>query len=264
MILVVVTPFHLKNHWTTFSKERLECQRMTRLKLISATADGASVNFGMYNGLISKLKETRPWLLSVHCANHRVELAIKDAILKDSYFTDIDDFYQTNFYLLRNSGSLKSQIEKAAGAIGITYYCLTKLSGTRFVGHRKEALTWLIHMWPCFITAYKNAITTMRNASTKAKVQGLLKKFCNLDYLYKACAYLDVVEVIVPCSKVFESSELLPFHLAPTLKILDSNLTDMVDNDPEEIAIDSHVRLFTLSESEDGKQLVKRTSESWA
>ena len=99
----------------------------------------------------------------------------------------------------------------------------------------------------------------MRNASTKEKVQGLLKKFCKLDYLYKACAYLDVVEVIVPCSKVFESNELLPFHLAPTLKILDSNLTDMVDNDPEEIAIDSHVRLFTLSESEDGKQLVKRT-----
>ena len=101
--------------------------------------------------------------------------------------------------------------------IYLTYYCLTKLSGTRFVGHIKEALTRLLHMWPCFITSYENAITTMRNASMKAKVQGLLKKFCNLDYLYKACGYLDVVKVILMCSKVFETNELLPFNLAPTL-----------------------------------------------
>ena len=30
---------------------------------MNATADGASVNFGAYNGLLTKIAATRPWLL---------------------------------------------------------------------------------------------------------------------------------------------------------------------------------------------------------
>ena len=43
-------------------------------KVVSATADGASVNFGQYSGVLSQLKEDRPWMLKIHCINHRVEL----------------------------------------------------------------------------------------------------------------------------------------------------------------------------------------------
>ena len=52
--------------------------------LVSATADGASVNFGAYNGLLTKIGATRPWLLKIHCSNHRAELAIKKVFSKKS------------------------------------------------------------------------------------------------------------------------------------------------------------------------------------
>jgi hypothetical protein len=48
-------------------------------KLVSFTADGASVNTGKYNGVLTQLKRNRPWLLTIHCANHRIELAVKSA-----------------------------------------------------------------------------------------------------------------------------------------------------------------------------------------
>ena len=51
---------------------------------MSATADGASVNFGAYNGLLTKIGATRPWLLKIHCSNHRAELAIKKVFSKKS------------------------------------------------------------------------------------------------------------------------------------------------------------------------------------
>lgn len=60
--------------------------------MISSTADGASVNFGKYRGVLTQLKSTRRWLLTIHCVNHRVELAVKGA-LKDPYFDDVEVFY---------------------------------------------------------------------------------------------------------------------------------------------------------------------------
>ena len=66
---------------------------------------------------------------------HRVELAIKDA-LKENNFKDIDDFYQSDFNLLTNSGKIKSELKIASEAQGIQYYLLSKMSGTRFIGHR--------------------------------------------------------------------------------------------------------------------------------
>ena len=66
-----------------------------RLKVIGCTSDGASVNFGRISGLMTRLGEDRPWLIKIHCANHRIELAVKDAI-KETDFCQADEFYIGN------------------------------------------------------------------------------------------------------------------------------------------------------------------------
>ena len=45
-------------------------------KVLSATADGASVNFEQCSGVLSQLKEDRPWMLKMRCINRRVELSV--------------------------------------------------------------------------------------------------------------------------------------------------------------------------------------------
>ncbi len=54
-------------------------------------ADGANVNFGHLSGLLTRIGKEREWLLKVHCANHRVELAVKGAF-KGSGFEVVDEF----------------------------------------------------------------------------------------------------------------------------------------------------------------------------
>ena len=41
--------------------------------------DGAAVNLGVHRGLTALLQVEMPWLVSMHCMNHRLELAAKDA-----------------------------------------------------------------------------------------------------------------------------------------------------------------------------------------
>ena len=54
--------------------------------LIGFGADGASVNFGVNNGVFTKLAEDMPWMMGIHCVAHRLELAAKDGF-KNTYFT---------------------------------------------------------------------------------------------------------------------------------------------------------------------------------
>ena len=114
-------------------------------KLVSLTKDGASVNTGRISGLMTRFALGREWLVQIHCINHRVEVAIMHA-LKRTKFKDIDDFYQSNFNLLTNFGKIKSELRITSEAQGIQDYTLPKMSGTRFIGHRRIAFKTLLNV----------------------------------------------------------------------------------------------------------------------
>lgn len=221
-------------------------------KLISATADGANVNFGQYIGVLSQLSFDRPWLLKIHCINHRIELTVKTA-LSNRALEEVDEFYRANFYLLRNSGKIKQMTIEGATTIGITYYNLPKIHGTRFIGHRRRGFTSLLEVWPAFVMAYESFCADKNNKSaTRAKVKGLLKKFHSYDVLVIVETYLDLLEIIVPTSKVFETNELLPHEIPPTIKTTLMTLEmKMGEIGEEQEFIDSFVCRYRVTNTND-------------
>ena len=72
---------------------------------MSAISDGANLNLGICSWALNMMKENRPWLVTIHCANHRLELALKDAVkeipkfavceVSYKYFLPIQEFWQT-------------------------------------------------------------------------------------------------------------------------------------------------------------------------
>jgi len=124
--------------------------------MISATADGGSVNFGIYKSLLTQLSEDRPWLLKIHCVNHRLELAVKDAMKDSPLFILAHRMYTTIYYLLQNSGPLSAEVKNACKALNITYYELTRLAGTRFIGHKEKGFRRFLHLWPALKMAFEN------------------------------------------------------------------------------------------------------------
>lgn len=221
-------------------------------KLVSCTADGASVNFGHISGLLTRISRERDWLLKIHCANHRVELAVK-AAFKGSRFAQVDEFYQATNQLLKNSGKLKSMIEAAATALGIEHYVLPKLTGTRFVGHRVRALTRLLDMWPAFKTAFETCLNDPANKNVNPKIKGLLEKFRSYQFLCLVCTYLDVLEKITPASKVFEGEGLLAHEVRPTIDLTLLELRECRDvAGKDEEYLESHLGRFKLQMTEEG------------
>ena len=104
-------------------------------KLVSATADGASVNFGAYRGVLTdgasvnfgayrgvltQMSENRDWLVKIHCVNHRVELAAKK-VVNDSVFLQVEEFYLSIYFFHINFGRFKSECKHAAEFSGCRF-----------------------------------------------------------------------------------------------------------------------------------------------
>ena len=216
-------------------------------KLVSMTSDGASVNFGKKTGLMTRMSENRVWLIKIHCANHRIELAMKDAI-KGTSFQEVDVFYIAFHALLKNSGKIKSEIKEATNALNIQQYSLPKLTGTRFVGHRRNAYQRLLKIWPAITVALENVVTdTKTRSETKAKVTGFLQNnFRSYRFLCLVCTYLDILELITPISKVYEGGGLLTSEIKPAL-VETANIDDEIDAaGGDEELLTSHLASFKV------------------
>ena len=69
--------------------------------MVGFGADGASVNMGKKKGVAARPRVDKPWLVTVHCFNHRLELAVKDAFA-GTFYTDVFDTFTQIYYLYNN------------------------------------------------------------------------------------------------------------------------------------------------------------------
>ena len=71
------------------------------------------MNVGKHKGVGTQLKEKAPWLQVIHCFNHRVELALKDAF-KNTQFEKIEEMLLKLYYLYQKSS--KGELRELADA----------------------------------------------------------------------------------------------------------------------------------------------------
>ena len=81
-----------------------------------------NVNLEIQSRALTLMKESRPWLLTIHCANYRPKLALKDTAKEIPKFAECDNFYTNIFYLFNNSGKLKKETKNAVAALNISHY----------------------------------------------------------------------------------------------------------------------------------------------
>lgn len=74
---------------------------------------------GRQNGVAKQLSEEWPWLLSVHCAAHRLALACKDASEDVPYMATFRDHLEQLHLYFRNSANRSASLKAAAVVLGV-------------------------------------------------------------------------------------------------------------------------------------------------
>ena len=198
--------------------------------LVSATADGASVNFGKYNGVLTQMKETRGWLVNIHCVAHRAELSLKDHLPEVDEFKKFDDTMVGLYYVLRKSGKLKRSVKQKATALGVDAYVLPKVTWTRFVGHMLNAVKVLLHNWTVYSVTFKNEIDERKHSDpVRSKLIGYLKV---LDDFQMRCSAVLFKKILSMCSHLqyqFEEGKMLAFEIPEKIDCVIDNLQELID-----------------------------------
>ena len=201
--------------------------------LVAATSDGASVNTGSYNGLLVQMQnDDRPWLIKIACISHRVELAIKDSLLKQKAFTDARDLMVTLYYLMKRSGKFQRHLKETAAAYDVQIYKFPKVHGTRFVNHQRNGVKVLLHNWLPLILAIENSLANNSHRMLDSKLRGILKRLTDTAFLSNTCLFKIILDIISKLSLKFEEGQILPFEVAPAVEVAKSELEDLLE-DPQ-------------------------------
>ena len=103
-------------------------------------------------------------------------------IFQSGWFLLFYNFFAQDFW------QNKIRNKSAAHTLNIQHYQLSKLTGTRFVGHRRAAFKCLLDTWPAMKLAFENIADPKTRQETKTKVKGLLKKLDS--YRFVSCNLL--------------------------------------------------------------------------
>ena len=156
--------------------------------------DGVSVNLGVHRGVAARLKDESPWLT---CFNHRIELAAKDAF-GNSVFEEIDQTLAFLYKLYQKSSKILKVLKELGDALGQKVPKPVKASGTRWIGHRYNAIKIVLKHYGAYMTHLEELATNDSQADKRAQIKGFLN---NLEARKISMAiYLDVLSILARMS----------------------------------------------------------------
>ena len=197
--------------------------------LVAACTDGASVNMGRLSGACTKMKEERPWMLIIHCSNHQLELAVKDAFTAQKSFTDIDELLIQIYYMFRNSGKAKRLFTAMALTLDVTCVAFVKAGGTRFQNHKyRAAKAMIINFLPLLL--YLENMIEVKNAQTP-KLKGYLNTFLSYKCLASLHFYKKVLHETAHLSYLLQTPNMLVTDVIDAISDTKDKLEDIAKSD---------------------------------
>ena len=120
-------------------------------KVVCFTGDGASVNSGYQNGVIAKLKQLSQEIIFVHCLNHRLELALKQAMKGHKLYEKINSLLSEIFKFYHTSSLQTENLKTAYEACNVPVQLPHRIGGTRWVSHMSGALEQIWKGYKVFV-----------------------------------------------------------------------------------------------------------------
>lgn len=184
---------------------------------ICFTSDGASVMTGNKSGVGVLLLEMFPNLLLWHCANHRLELAVHDAVSEVAGSNPFKIFVDNLYSLYSKSPKLQQELKECAASLGTQLLKIGKVLDTRWAA---SSLRTVKAVWMSF----NPLVDHFMKKRNEAKFQGLLKSLTSINFILNLAIFYDALEEISNLSLLLQGRDM---SLVRAHKLIDQSIKAM-------------------------------------
>ncbi len=156
-------------------------------KLVRICVDGAAVNLGVRHGLAALIKKDVPWLVAIHCMNHRLELSAKDAF-SNTFLNEVSTMLVNLHFVYENSPKRLRELRNVAEIMEERIRKPERATGTRWGQHKSRAIKSLLMGYDVIVTHLESMASGESSVKPvdKIKFKGYLTKFTS----YKCVLYM--------------------------------------------------------------------------
>jgi hypothetical protein len=169
--------------------------------------DGASVMLGRRGGLCVQLKEKYPNLISWHCFNHRLELAVHDAVKACTEINHFKIFMEKLYSLYSMSPKNRRALQQCATDVGAELHKIGRVLDVRWVASSYRAVKAVWTSYPALYAHFVKASTDYMTMDSKERSQykGLATKLESAVFLKNIAVMLDALEELSDLSESLQA-----------------------------------------------------------
>ncbi|XP_069477621.1 zinc finger protein 862-like [Ambystoma mexicanum] len=165
-------------------------------KLVGFMRDGTGHNLSMKKEVSDFMKQNSPFLISVHCLSHHLEMAVRD-MFKDTEFESIMDMLQSLHSFYQSNPNRLSELKPLAEIMEETFTKSEKVNGTRWVQHRNRACKALLQLFPLIVSHLEGmADEKSENTFEKSRHQACLGTLKSLKFVLHLLLFIEVLDPI--------------------------------------------------------------------
>ena len=131
----------------------------------------------------------------INCFNHRVELALKDA-LRTTSFEEVDSMLCKLYCLYQKSPKRLSELRELSQAYDKTVPKPSKATGTCWIDHKYRATELFFKHFSPYMSHLEQLTQTDSQALKRTEICGLVKKWKNANLIINIAIYLAVLAPI--------------------------------------------------------------------
>lgn len=161
---------------------------------IAFVSDGASVMLGRNSGVAKQLCGKYPHLFTWHCMNHRLELAVADAVRDVGNVFHFKAFLDSLYSLYSQSRKSNRELRESSLELGTQILKIGRILDTRWVAssYRTVKAVWL--SFPALAHHFKVASEdNLRDGVERKKYEGLLARLSSVEFISDLGLMYDVL-----------------------------------------------------------------------
>jgi len=168
------------------------------------------VNFRAKAGLLTKLPAEMPWLVGIHCLNHRLELVMKDAF-SETVFYEICTLLSNIHSVFEQSPKRLRGLEELADVMGEDVQKPARTNGTCWIQHKVCAAKILLKQ-------YGLIIVSLSSITDDVKIKGYVAQMTSFKTILFFQLFLDLLNPTASFSEQLQGDSINLLHAQVALE----------------------------------------------